>query len=137
MKAERSTPNPSAPTSRMSLAKMGSAIKTLEQGLKMNIQPKQTTSKQRASDIAPYEIEVVSLDHPGIVYQITDFLSARRINIEELSTETYAAAHTGSPMFSVHIVVGIPSAQSIAEFKDNFLDYCDDLNLDAFVKPCS
>jgi glycine cleavage system transcriptional repressor len=117
------------------VAKLETALKGLEQSLGMVIQTKQTTVKKRQRDVVPYEIEVVSLDHPGIVYQLANYLSSRQINIEELSTETYSAPHTGSPMFSVKIIVGLPSSVSLAEFKDNFLDYCDELNLDALIEP--
>ena len=80
-------------------------------------------------------MEVVSLDHPGIVHHLASFFSRRNINIEDMVTSSYAAAHTGTPMFSVHMTVGIPSHLHIATLRDEFMEFCDSLNLDAVLEP--
>jgi glycine cleavage system transcriptional repressor len=38
-------------------------------------------------------------------------------------------------MFSVHMTVGIPSEMHIAGLREEFMDYCDALNLDAVLEP--
>lgn len=75
------------------------------------------------------------MDHPGIVNQLAEFFSERDINIEDMVTNSYSAAHTGTPMFSVHMSVGIPSEIHIAALREEFMDYCDALNLDAVIEP--
>jgi glycine cleavage system transcriptional repressor len=52
-----------------------------------------------------------------------------------MATNTYAAAHTGTPMFAVHMTVGIPASTHIATLREEFMDYCDGLNLDAVLEP--
>ncbi|MBS0312523.1 MAG: glycine cleavage system protein R, partial [Proteobacteria bacterium] len=52
-----------------------------------------------------------------------------------LDTETYPAPHTGAPMFAVHMTLGIPADTHIATLRGDFLDYCDDQNLDATFEP--
>ena len=117
------------------LAKMESAVADLEKQLGMTIITRRTS--ERASDIRllPYAIEVVALDHPGIVQKLAEFFSERQINIQDLATTTYAAAHTGTQMFSVSMSVGIPADIHIAGLREEFLDYCDSLNLDAVLEP--
>jgi glycine cleavage system transcriptional repressor len=83
----------------------------------------------------PYAVEVVALDHPGIVKKLASFFSQRNINIEDLSTTSYAAAHTGTPMFAVNMTVGIPSNLHLGTLRDEFMEYCDSLNLDAVLEP--
>jgi len=83
----------------------------------------------------PYIITVVALDHPGIVHEVTGFFAHREINIEDLKTETYAAPLTGSPMFSLQVMVNIPIRHGLAELKEQFFDFCDGLNLDASLEP--
>ena len=83
----------------------------------------------------PYEVEVVALDHPGIVKNLAGFFAQREINIEELSTDTYPAPHTGSPMFSVHMTVGVPPGSSLVALREEFLLLCDSLNLDGSLEP--
>ncbi len=75
------------------------------------------------------------MDHPGIVHQITEYFSSRQINIEEMETETYAAPHTGTPMFALTMTVAIPTGGSLAQLKDDFYELCDQLNLDANLDP--
>ncbi len=94
-----------------------------------------TTARKENQALVPYTIEAVALDHPGIVYQLASFLSDRQINIENLATESYAAAHTGSPMFAVSMTVGIPADQKINTLRDQFTDFCNDLNIDIMFKP--
>jgi glycine cleavage system transcriptional repressor len=52
-----------------------------------------------------------------------------------MATSSYAAAHTGTPMFSVHLTVDIPASQQISALRDEFMDFCDQLNLDAVMEP--
>lgn len=117
------------------LAKLESLLPSLEQRLGLTIQSKRTEARQPKQNNVPYAIDVVSLDHPGIVHNLANFFSSRDINIEELVTSSYSAAHTGSTMFSVHMEMGIPNTIKIAELREMFMDYCDDLNLDAVMEP--
>ena len=50
-------------------------------------------------------------------------------------THRYSAAHTATPMVSVHINIGIPAATYLAALRDEFLDCCDQLNVDAIMEP--
>lgn len=103
--------------------------------LALTITTKKTSSREANETLVPYIIEAIALDHPGIVYQLASFLSNKQINIESLTTESYAAAHTGSPMFAVTMTVGIPATQKINVLRDEFTEFCNELNLDITFKP--
>jgi glycine cleavage system transcriptional repressor len=117
------------------LAKVENTLPELERALGMQILFKRTQGRSGGRDMLPYAVEVVAMDHPGIVHQLAAFFSERNINIEDLSTSSYAAAHTGTPMFSVHMTVGIPAEVHLATLREEFMDYCDSLNLDAVLEP--
>lgn len=117
-----------------SLDAMQSQIPEIEQSLQMSLLVKPTSKSDPAVDTIPYSVEVAALDHPGIVSNIASFFSERNINIVNLQTESYAAPHTGSPMFALHMTIGIPATSNIAQLRDAFLDTCDALNLDAELK---
>jgi len=117
------------------LAKIENALPDLEQELEMTIIAKRTARRAADRKLLPYAVEVVALDHPGIVKQLASFFSERNINIEDLSTTTYAAPHTGTPMYSVQMTVGIPAEIHLGSLRDEFTDYCDALNLDAILEP--
>ncbi len=117
------------------LAKIENALPELQTQLGMTIIAKRTGERSSARSLVPYGVEVVSMDHPGIVNSLANFFAEREINIEDLATSSYAAPHTGTPMFSVHMSVGIPANMHIAGLRDEFMDYCDSLNLDAVLEP--
>ncbi len=82
-----------------------------------------------------YQVEVLSIDRPGIVHQTAEFFSRRQINIDNLSSDSYHAAHTGTPMLALTMMVNIPSDLSIADLRDQFLDFCDEMNMDGIIEP--
>ncbi|WP_296811639.1 glycine cleavage system protein R [Thiocapsa sp.] len=117
------------------LAKIENALPELERQLGMTIISKRTGERATGRSLLPYAVDVISMDHPGIVNNLAGFFAERKINIEDMSTSTYAAAHTGTTMFAVHMTVGIPSDMHIAGLREEFMDYCDGLNLDAVLEP--
>jgi glycine cleavage system transcriptional repressor len=117
------------------LARLEKTIPELEQRLGLTIICKRTEEKSSAAHLLPYAVEVVAMDHPGIVHHLAGFFSKRNINIEDMVTATYAAAHTGTPMFSVNMSVGIPSDIHIASLREEFMEFCDSMNLDAVLEP--
>ena len=106
-------------------------IPELEGSLRMKLLVKLTSKRPETKKLAPYRVEVVSIDHLGIVQDIARFFSTRKINIIDLDTSHYAAAHTGTPMFALHMTVEVPADQPIARLRDEFVSMCDELNLDA------
>ena len=102
-------------------------------GLAMHV--RLTGKKAESGDVLRYRVEALSMDHPGIVNAITASFSARGINIESLSTDTYAAPHTGTPMFALDMVVEIPAGERVSELRRRFVDVCDDLYIDASLEP--
>ena len=107
----------------------------VEKKLDLTILAKHTEPRAGAQDMVPYTVDVVAMDHPGIVHDVAEFISNRGINIEEMSTWTYPAAHTGTPMFSLNMIVSIPSEVHVGRLRDEFTSFCDNLNLDALLEP--
>jgi len=117
------------------LSKLEDLLPGIGEQLGLSIAYNRTRERSIDKPMVPYHVEVVSMDHPGIVNKLSGFFAQRGINIEELNTSTYPAAHTGTTMFSVQITVGIPADTHISTLRGDFLDYCDDLNLDATFEP--
>ena len=117
------------------VAKLESSLGRLRKELELEIHFKPTQKRASNSGAMPFAVEVVALDHPGIVYQLADFFSRRHVNIEDLNTESYAAAHTGTQMFSVNMVISLPPETPLAELREQFCALCDDLNVDAVMEP--
>lgn len=111
--------------------KIKNKLDSICDSLGLTIISKETEDKTGNQQRLPYRVTVVSMDHPGIVHEISDFFSSRNINIEEIETETYPAAHTGTPMFSLTMIISNDVNNSISALKNEFYVFCDDLNLDA------
>jgi len=109
-------------------------VNDIEQALQMRLLIKVTTESSAIENAIPYSVEVAALDHPGIVNNIASFFSDRNINIVNLQTESYSAPHTGTPMFALHMTIGISADTNIAKLRDAFMQVCDELNLDAELK---
>ncbi|MFO7593101.1 MAG: glycine cleavage system protein R [Pseudomonadota bacterium] len=118
-----------------SLAKLEAQIPGLQQKLGLTILAKRTGGQREEQATLPYTVNVVALDHPGIVSHLAEFFSNRHINIQDLYTDSYRAAHTGTPMFTANMTVNIPGNISIAALREEFLDFCDSLNLDGVLEP--
>lgn len=117
------------------LAKLENQLNGAGRELGLHLHWKRTTPPRTSGDLLPYAVDVVSMDHPGIVHQLAHFFSARQINIRDLSTSRYAAAHTGTPMFTVHMTLDVPGSTHIATLREEFLEFCDQRNLDAIFEP--
>lgn len=118
-----------------SIARLEDLLPKVADKLDLHLSIRRTEPREAGSDTVPYAVEVVAMDHPGIVHDISNFFSTRGINVEDLYTGSYQAPHTGTPMFSLHMTIGIRSNISIAGLRGEFLDFCDSLNLDAMLAP--
>lgn len=116
------------------LSRLESALDKLADD-NLSISIRKTGVKDVRNDCMPYAVDVVSLDQQGIVYNLADFFAKRDIEIADVATRRYAAAHTGAPMFAVQMAVNIPSSESISQLRDEFMELCDRLNLDALLEP--
>src|SRR5690606_35589094 len=117
------------------LAKLETELKKLSESTGVAISVRRTEQRAPRKDVVTYSVGVVCLDQPGVVHNLAGFFSSRGIDIAELNTRSYAAAHTGAPMFSVQMMVHIPSKVHIAALRAEFMDLCDQLNLDAILEP--
>jgi glycine cleavage system transcriptional repressor len=117
------------------IAKIENLLPRLEEQLEIATVAQRTASRKRESSLMPYAVEVVAVDHVGIVHEIAQFFSQRDINIEDLYSGTYTAAHTGTPMFSLHMTISVPTDISIAALRGEFMEFCDQLNLDSIMEP--
>ncbi len=96
---------------------------------------RKTAARRVSEDRMPYAVDVVALDQEGIVFNLANFFTSRDIEIADVATRRYSAAHTGAPMFSVQMAVNIPADINLAQVRDDFADLCDRLNLDAILDP--
>ena len=117
------------------LAKLETELKRLAEGNSLSIHLKRTEPRSARTDMLPYSIDVVCLDQSGIVSGLSGFFATRGIDIAEVSTRCYPAAHTGAQMFAVQMIINVPKRLQLAHLREEFMDYCDAQNLDAILEP--
>lgn len=117
------------------IAKMEDWLPKLEERLGLSITSTRSKPQKPGQPMMPYAIDVVCCEQIGVVYEITKFIADNNIGIQGLYTNSYNAAHTGTPMFSLHMTINIPTDVSIAALRGDFMDFCDQLNLDAIMEP--
>lgn len=116
------------------VAKLQNSLLALQQQSDLTVTVRETQPRP-AEAAAPYTIDVVTLDHEGIVFGLSNFFASRSLEISEVNTRRYNAPHTGALMFSVQMTVNVPRTVHVATLREEFLEYCDEQNLDAVMEP--
>jgi len=117
------------------LAKLETALSNLQEQLHLTITTRHTEPRASEVRMLPYTVDVVALHQPGIVSKLASFFSSRGINIHDMATNAYKAAHTATPMFSVRMIIDVPMHLQISQLREDFLDMCDEDNLDGVMEP--
>jgi glycine cleavage system transcriptional repressor len=117
------------------MAKLEDEINKLGAASGLTITTRRTEERPPRTDMTSYSVDVLCLDQPGILHALAGFFASRGIDIGDISTRTYNAAHTGAPMFSLYMAVYLPARVQIATLREEFMDVCDQLNLDAILEP--
>lgn len=117
------------------IAKVETELRKIAESGEVALSVTRTEPRPAQEDQVPYSVDVVCLDQGGIVAALSGFFAARGIDIAEMSTRSYPAAHTGAPMFGVYMIVNVPSRVHLGAMREEFMDLCDNLNLDAILEP--
>jgi glycine cleavage system transcriptional repressor len=116
------------------VGKISEKLESLQKMGDLTITVRDCAPRER-KELAPYSVDVVTLDHEGIVLGLSEFFAERELEIGEMNTRRYNAPHTGAAMFGVQMTVNVPSDVQVAALREEFLDYCETENLDAIMEP--
>ena len=83
----------------------------------------------------PFRLKTYSMDQPGIVHKVTSFLREQHINVEELETNLESAAFMGTPVFTMEIVMLVPSEANVKKLRKELEELADTLNCDVDLDP--
>jgi glycine cleavage system transcriptional repressor len=117
------------------VAKLESELGRLAELQGLSLQLKRTEARPLREDHIPYSVDVIGPDQSGIVAGLAGFFTSRSVEIGEVATRSYTAMQTGAQMFSVQMMVSVPTRIPIAQLREDFMDYCDSQNLDAILEP--
>jgi glycine cleavage system transcriptional repressor len=117
------------------LAKLESSLSTLDQNYNIGLHMHRIDGQLEYRDTIPYIIETFALNNRNILTNLVSFLQTHDITILEISSSHYPAHHVDSALFSSKLLIAIPKEQALISFREEFLDYCDQLNIDAILEP--
>lgn len=118
------------------VAKLEAALPKLEKKLESSIIFRRTElSPYQSTRALPYSVEVISAERPGVIRDVTSYLVTHKIGVVDMQSETYTAPRTNLPMLLLKMTISIPAKRSISAFRDDFLNYCEEHQLDAVMEP--
>ncbi|AKU95966.1 Glycine cleavage system transcriptional antiactivator GcvR [Labilithrix luteola] len=83
----------------------------------------------------PFRLKTYSMDQPGIVHRITSYLHEQGINVEELETRLESAPFMGTPVFTMEILMLVPTTLNVKSLRRALEELGDTLNCDVDVDP--
>jgi glycine cleavage system regulatory protein len=111
---------------------VAAALKALAQleasGLKVVAQTEPTEGPAAAR--VHMDLEVLGVDRPGIVREISQLLAAAGVNVEELSTGTRSAPMSGEMLFEAYVRVHVPPSTDLPTLRADLERAARDLMVD-------
>lgn len=117
------------------LGKLEAQLDRLEQESGLSVNARRGQPDESPIPAIAYSVDVVALDQVGIVHALAGFFTSRGVNIRDLQTRVFRAQHTQARMFTANMIIDIPAEQHLANLRGDFLDFCDELNLDGVLDP--
>lgn len=116
------------------IAKIEANLFILEERSGLTINVRRTTPKLPRLKTISYMVHTVTIDREGIINDLVKFFNSQNIAIEDVNAHTYLA-HTGTRMSTITMNVNISLNTHIPTLREQFMLYCDALNLDASLEP--
>lgn len=91
--------------------------------------------RQHSIVALPYIAYIVAPDAADVLSHIANFLLKLKIELHELAATAYSAPVTHAAMLGISLAFILPANPSIADFRENFLIFCDEHNFEVTIEP--
>ncbi|WXL24303.1 glycine cleavage system protein R [Ectopseudomonas mendocina] len=117
------------------LARLESGLPALAKKHEFSINVVRSSASESRPQALPYVAYVSAAYRPDILNELCQFFLDHRVELENLTCDTYTAPQTGGTMLNATLTVTLPAGTQISWLRDQFLDFADALNLDALIEP--
>jgi len=121
------------------IAKLEGLLEGAQQRFKVLVSTMRPDEQVPAADEmpigVPYTLETISMEKKDLLHELTAFLISRGIFIDEINANLHPAMLFSNPVFSTRFTVLVPPDVRILSLREEFLDFCDSLNIDAILEP--
>ncbi len=92
-------------------------------------------TKSVQDDILLYVADVVSRERTEILEEMIGFFSAQGVELQDLRSSCYRIPYSGANICTMHMLLRIPEGVSVISLRDEFLDLCEQMQVDAIFEP--
>lgn len=118
------------------IVKLESALETMGARNKLKVNTlRAKESPPEDESVIPYGVDIFASDHIDNIHELAAFFTKRGIKILDSSTSRYPAPYSNTPLMVARMIVKIPVGVRIVSLRDEFLEFCDQQNLDAILEP--
>lgn len=117
------------------IVKLENAVEALASRHHLKMQTLRSQEDATEDSAVPYAVDIFAADQLDNLHELTSFFITRGIRLMDVSTSRYPAPYTRTPLFSAHLVLRVPAQLRMISLRDEFLDFCDQMNLDAVLEP--
>lgn len=121
------------------IAKLEGMLESLRQRFQVQIsllRPQdEHVSPPKLPEGVPYTLETISMEKKDLLHELTAFLFERGIFIDEISANLHPSMLFSNPVFSTRFTLLVPPEVRILSLREEFMDFCDSLNIDAILEP--
>ena len=116
--------------------KLKDALSPLEKatGLIIYVKPTLAPHERKVVPSLPHRLAATSMDHPGIVHEITRILHKRNINILSLDTHVVSAPLSGAPIFNMKCLINIPVGEKLSALRKELEKLGDRMDIDIEIE---
>ena len=115
--------------------KLENLFQELASSLSIQVMPLLSEQEVTKSTGIPYIIEAISAENNQVVEEILTFLANRDTVIEDIRVNTLKSSYSSTPVLSVKVILLVPPKERLLLFREEFLDFCDNLNIDTLIEP--
>ncbi len=115
------------------IAKIEATLPALAKKLEVELLFKRTPQEKADQPFLPYQIELMAINQPGIVFEVADFLNTIELPIQKL--EITSRSYRQTLILKMNLDVDLSADNNIADIREQFLLFCDELNLDGTLEP--
>ncbi|MGZ4959696.1 MAG: glycine cleavage system protein R [Methylomonas sp.] len=117
------------------IAKLEGMLDAVAKRLMMQISFLRPEGDSAMPEGVPYTLETISMDKKDLLFSIISFLTEHGIIVEEITASRHHAAFFNNTVFSSKFILLVPENVRILSLREEFLDFCDNLNIDAILEP--
>ncbi len=99
-------------------------------GLTIKIRPTLAPHERKIQPSLPHRFTATSMDHPGIVHEITRVFHRHSINIESMDTHVSHAPVSGTPVFNMKCIIYIPVGEKLSSVHRDLEKLGDRMDID-------